>query len=323
MAISVVMSVYNGERWLGEAIESVLAQTYRDFEFIIVDDGSTDGTPAILADYAARDERIRIISQENTGVSRAMNRVLPQVRHEWVARFDADDVMHPRRLERQLAFLEAHPDLAVASCFADYIDEEGHKVGVYDNPLTSPETVRRWLEQGRVIHFIQSGAIMRRDVVLEVGGYRPEYSVTEDTDLWNRIAERGYGVLVQPEVLMKVRVHERSLTRSSMLLQAQQFRWLEAGARLRRAGLPEPTFAEFKEQERRRSLLERVNTSRIDYGRMFYKCAVVSRTRGDRLAMAGHLLLSSALYPSHAASNIWAKAVRPALHRGVSPHALA
>lgn len=323
MAISVIMTVYNGERWLGEAIESVLAQTYPHFEFIIVDDGSTDGTPAILADYAARDPRIRVISQENMGVSRAMNRVLPLARYDWIARFDADDVMHPQRLERQLDFLAAHPELAVASCFADYIDEEGRKVGFYDNPLTKSEVVRRWLEQGRVIHFIQSGAIMRRDVVLEVGGYRPEFSVTEDTDLWNRIAERGYGVLVQPEALMQVRVHARSLTRTSMLLQAQQFRWLEAGAQLRRAGQPEPTFEEFLDGERRRSFIERVNGSRQDYGRVFYKCAVVSRTRGDRLAMAGQLLLSSALYPSHAASNIWAKAVRPALHRGTSPHAAA
>jgi hypothetical protein len=196
-------------------------------------------------------------------------------------------------------------------------------VGSYENPLTCRAVVDRWLGEGRVIHFIQSGAMMRRDVVSEVGGYRPEFSVTEDTDLWNRIAERGYGVLVQSEVLMRVRVHEHSLTRSSLLLQAQQFRWLEEGARLRRAGLREPSFDEFKARERSGSRLQRLNSSRLDYGRVFYKNAVVSRTQGAPLAMFWHLLISTMLFPTHAASNIWSKTVRPLIHRGVPPQALA
>jgi glycosyltransferase involved in cell wall biosynthesis len=313
MAISVVMSVYNGERWLREAIESVLDQTYRNFEFLIVDDGSTDGTPAVLAEYARRDERVRVFSWPNRGVSRSMNAVLPLARHDWIARVDADDLMHPERLERQLAFIELYPDLAVLSCFADYIDERGKQVGSYTNPLTSRATVRQWLETGRVIHFIQSGAIMRRDAVLAAGGYRPEFFVTEDTDLWNRIAEQGYGVLVQPEVLMQVRIHAHSLTRSAMLAQARQFRWLEAGARARRAGLPEPGHAELRERDRRAAWPQRLNTLRLDYGRVFYKAASTSHTQGRPLAMLGQLTVALLLFPSNAMRNVWSKAIRPQL----------
>jgi glycosyltransferase involved in cell wall biosynthesis len=313
MAISVIMTVYNGERWLREAVESVLGQTYPHFEFLVVDDGSTDATPAILAEYARRDERVRVFNWPNRGVSCSMNAVLPLARYDWVARVDADDLMHPRRLERQLAFIDWHPELAVASCFADYIDECGHKVGSYTNPLTSHDTLAQWLAAGRVIHFIQSGAIMRRDVVLEVGGYRPEFFVTEDTDLWNRIAERGYKVLVQPEALMQVRIHARSLTRSAMLTQARQFRWLEVGARARRAGLPEPSYAELRERDREAPLHARLNTLRLDYGRVFYKAASTSRTQGRLLLMTAQLAVALVLFPSNVLSNVWSKAIRPQL----------
>ena len=101
--ISVLMTVYNGERWLAEAIESVLKQTYTDFEFLITDDGSTDGTLEIAKRYARRDSRLSVISHPNWGISRSVNHALGLLKTDWVARFDSDDVMEPNRLERQLA----------------------------------------------------------------------------------------------------------------------------------------------------------------------------------------------------------------------------
>lgn len=318
MPISVLMTVFNGQQWLNEAIRSVLDQTYSDFEFVIVDDGSTDATPDILRRATRLDSRIRIVSHENMGVSRSVNAVLPELQHEWVARFDADDLMMPQRLERQAAFLAENPDVAVASCLADYIDADGDTVGRYDNPLTSRDEVRAWIEAGRVIHFIQSGAIMRRDVVEQVGGYRPEFSVTEDTDLWNRVAEAGFTVLVQPEVLMQVRVHAGSLTRSSLMLQAQQFRWLEEGARQRRAGQPEVSFEAFLEREREANPFRRLNTLRRDYGQVLYKRAAVARTQGAFTSMLAQLGMAMVLYPSHAIGNVWSKSIHSAGSRGAS-----
>ena len=330
MAISVIMTVFNGQQWLEEAVQSVLDQNFADFEFIIVDDGSTDETPQILQRAAGRDRRIRVISQENMGVSRSVNRILPEARYEWIARMDADDVMAPHRLERQLAFVTDNPDVAVVSCFADYIDECGKTIGECHNPLTSRSVVKSWIDSGKVIHMIQSGAMFRRDAVLSVGGYRPEFNVTEDTDLWNRVAEAGYTVIVQPEVLMQVRVHRKSLTRSSLWLQARQFRWLEDGARRRRAGELEISFDEFMAQQRRRPLLSLLNVTRKDVGHLLYKRAAIARTTGATPAMLAFFAASLFVYPSHALDNVWSKGLRTMVlelfgrgDRPVAPHRIA
>src|SRR5487761_1677094 len=107
---SVLMPVYNAERYVGHAVESILRQTWHDFEFLIIDDGSTDRSPEMLRAYAERDPRILLVSRANTGYLRALNEGWPLCRGEYVARMDADDVAMPERLQRQIAFLDAHPD---------------------------------------------------------------------------------------------------------------------------------------------------------------------------------------------------------------------
>lgn len=308
--ISVLMTVYNGERWLAEAIESVLNQTYSDFEFMIANDGSTDGTLEIAERYAALDSRISVISHPNWGISRSVNHALELLKTDWVARFDADDLMAPNRLERQLAFIEQYPDLAVGSCWARYIDSHGRVVGEYKNDLTTPEILSQRLAEGKVIYAVQSGSIIRKDVVQEVGGFRTGFDISEDTDLWNRIAERGYLVLVQPEFLLDVRVHPNSVTRTGSRKQAQQFRWLEITARERRAGRPEPTFQELLRAEREAPWYKRLNQARQDQGQVFYKAAAVARVNGHTALMAATLAGSMLLYPSYCVSNVWTKAVR-------------
>jgi glycosyltransferase involved in cell wall biosynthesis len=121
-AISVAMSVYNGERFLAEAIESVLGQTFADLEFLIVDDGSTDGSRAMIEAYAAKDARIRPILRENRGLIASLNQMLDEARAPLVARMDADDVCLPERLAQQVAFLDAHPDYGVLGCWTVDID---------------------------------------------------------------------------------------------------------------------------------------------------------------------------------------------------------
>ena len=310
MQISVLMTVFNGERWLNDAIRSTLDQTYRDFEFIIVDDGSTDTTPEILELAARRDHRIRVVRHENIGVSRSVNRILPEIRNDWIARLDADDMMHPQRLERQVAFLEEHPDLAVASCFADYVDDRGEVVGVVRK---SPVDVTRGScpvaepGEGAAFHPVGRGSSGGRCSKRWTATV-PEFSVTEDTDLWNRIAEAGYPVLVQPEVLMRVRVHAGSLTRSSLVLQTQQFRWLKDGARRRRSGQPEISFEEHLDAQRTAGIVTRVNIWRSDIGQIHYKQAAVARTDRVLGGMCWHLGVSLLFTPLHLIKNLRRKA---------------
>jgi glycosyltransferase involved in cell wall biosynthesis len=123
--ISVCMPVYNAERYVSEAIESVLSQTFKDFEFLILDDGSTDGSLAILKGHAERDPRIRLTSRPNKGLAPTLNELMDQARGEFVARMDADDVSLPERLERQADYLRKHPDCVIVGCHALVMDSDG------------------------------------------------------------------------------------------------------------------------------------------------------------------------------------------------------
>src|SRR5687768_11090116 len=123
--ISVVMSVYNAGRFLRPAVDSILAQTFSDFEFIIIDDGSTDRSPDVLREYAARDGRIRLTVRPNRGLTRTLNEAIKQARGEFVARMDCDDVALPDRFEKQLAYLRADPTIVCVGGYFELIDGKG------------------------------------------------------------------------------------------------------------------------------------------------------------------------------------------------------
>lgn len=184
--ISVAMSVFNNERHLPAAIESILAQSIADFEFLIVDDGSTDGSGAIIDDFAARDGRIRVFHQENRGLVRSLNRLIEEARAPLLARMDGDDIAFPERFERQVAFLDRHPDHGVLGTYTDQIDEDGRR---WSNDLRLPldhVSLVAAIEQRSPLY--HSSVMMRRDVVRAAGGYRIAYAHCEDYDLWLRLS---------------------------------------------------------------------------------------------------------------------------------------
>lgn len=187
-AISVAMSVYNGERFLAEAIESVLGQTFADFEFLILDDGSRDGTAAIIADFAARDSRIRTILRENRGLVASLNQLLDEARAPLVARMDADDVCLPERFARQVAFLTDHPDHGVVGSWSADIDEHGaaYVVDAPEHPV-SHDAFLTAIDNGWPL-LCHPAVMYRRDLVRSVGGYHVAFRHCEDLDLWLRLA---------------------------------------------------------------------------------------------------------------------------------------
>jgi glycosyltransferase involved in cell wall biosynthesis len=185
--VTVLMSVYNGEKYLREAINSILDQTFRDFEFLIVNDFSEDRTPAILESYD--DPRIHIINnEENIGLARSLNNGLNRAEGRYIARMDADDVALPHRLERQVGCLDDHPDVALVVSGAFIIDENGEKKGVYEPTLTSEEYYYSLLFCNCVIH---SSVMFRKDVVLKLGGYDESLKRSQDYDLWCKISNTG------------------------------------------------------------------------------------------------------------------------------------
>jgi glycosyltransferase involved in cell wall biosynthesis len=314
MFVSVIMPVYNGEAFLREAIESVLAQTHRDFELVAVDDGSTDASPAILAAFAAADLRVRVITQRNCGGARARNRALQEARAEWVINLDCDDIFLPNRIERQLAFLTACPDVKVFACRAFYINRKGRVFGKTKcEPFTTRREFERYYESGLPLGINHSAVAMHRATILEVGGYRCEFEGAEDLDLWNRVAERGHLVLQQDEALLKYRIHDTSVMASRTRQSWEVGDWAIACMRARRAGRPEPTRAEFQAQLRAQPWWRRLQRERHMLARVHYRMAGIDLADGRWPQGAARLALAGCAWPRYVAKRAASQFYKPAL----------
>jgi glycosyltransferase involved in cell wall biosynthesis len=213
------MAVYNSERYLAQAIESILNQTWQEFELIIIDDGSTDRSLQILQRYAACDSRIRLTSRENCGIPHTRNQLLAQTSAELVAIMDSDDVALPQRLARQVAFMQQHPEVVCLGSAFELIDARGRFLTQLPIPLTD-NTIQAHLLAGHAAIF-QPCAMMRRAVVERIGGYDETMTQAEDLDLWLRLGEVGQ-LANLPEALVQYRLHANSVSEQACALQRQK-----------------------------------------------------------------------------------------------------
>lgn len=235
--VSVVMPVRNGERFLAFALDSVLGERDPARELIVVDDGSTDGTGALLAERRKRDSRIIVVNQPASGIVAALERGRRYARAAFIARLDADDIAYPGRLSAQLAAFEADPDLVLLGTAVDRIDANGRRRGVIGYP-TGHAALAEMLRTANT--FSHSSVMMRRSAVESVGGYRPFFAGAEDYDLWLRLSERGkIGNL--PLRLGAYRVHGGSVTSQAALRQAFSASLARRCAVLRQEGKPDPS----------------------------------------------------------------------------------
>jgi len=218
--ISVLMSVYNADRYLAEAIESILNQTLDDFEFLITDDGSTDRSLKILQRYAAEDSRIKLITRPNTGFVVALNELLALAQGEFIARMDADDVALPQRFAQQVALLRREPMVVCVGGAQDKIDEAGRVLIHHEDPLHDTE-IQRMALCGKV-PINHPSAMMRRKAILQVGGYDAALYPAEDLDLWLRLGEIGK-LANLPETVLKYRQHANSISEKRQVEQVQQW----------------------------------------------------------------------------------------------------
>lgn len=202
MRLSVLMSVYNGNRYLPDAIEGILGQTFGDFEFLVVNDGSTDDTAQILALYD--DPRITVLENErNMGLAASLNRGLGVARGQYIARQDADDVSHPERLGKQVAFLDAHPKIGVVATTTEWTDHKGNIARVWRQPTHNADIQEALLKYCCVIH---GSTMYRQRAIHELSGYDEEMRTAQDYDLWLRLSET-WDLACLPQVLYKYRWH--------------------------------------------------------------------------------------------------------------------
>lgn len=206
--VSVVMSVCDGERYLSQALESILGQTFHDFECIVINDGSRDETGAILVRYEKLDPRMRVYHQENHGLIYCLNKGCELARGKYIARMDADDVSMPERFSGQVRYLEANKDIGIVGTWVEYIDETGASLGEWATP-SKPAVIEWFLLFGNCL--AHPSVMMRRDVVERVGSYSDKALYVEDYDLWVRSV--GLTRLANiPESLVKRRICEEGVS---------------------------------------------------------------------------------------------------------------
>lgn len=237
--LSVILCVYNNAPYLPAAIESICGQTFGDFEFLIVNDGSTDGSGEIIDRFAAADPRIRPIHQENRGFVASLNRAIGEARAPLIARMDGDDICAPERFAVQCAFLKAHPDHGVVGSQMSWINADGSP---RERDILYPTGHNDFLRAIELHLPLMShpSVIMRRDIVMAQGNYRPIFRACEDYDLWLRVSEVTK-LTSLPERLYTYRIYEDQVSSRHIVEQA-------AGAAIayqahieRLAGRPDPT----------------------------------------------------------------------------------
>lgn len=207
--ISVLLPVYNAEKFLPEAIESVLGQSYDDFELIAIDDGSNDNSLEILERYSETDNRIRIISRENRGLTPTLNEGIELAIGEYIARMDADDICIPERFAVQLAFLDAHPEICAVGGQVILIDEEGRELTPFSLPHNHADIDKSHLS-GPGSEICHPAAMIRTKVLEHLGGYNEANETAQDFDLWLRMAEVGQLANVD-QIVLYYRQHLQSV----------------------------------------------------------------------------------------------------------------
>jgi glycosyltransferase involved in cell wall biosynthesis len=209
--VSVVLPVFNGAAYIVEAVTSILAQTFRDFELLVIDDGSTDSTRDLLAPFAARDVRLIVLAELRRGLVGSLNHGISIARGPLIARMDADDAALPGRFAAQVAYLDANPDCVVVGTSILKVDAEGKQTKKsslqWQEPTFEPMAFPPQI--GGVPH---PTAMIRATALAKIGGYRPYFYNAEDRDLWARLWDIGR-VYQLPEVELRYRVHAESVTR--------------------------------------------------------------------------------------------------------------
>ena len=251
--ITVLMPAYNAAKYIGEAIASVLGQSFADFELLIINDGSTDATEMIIRSFS--DERIRLINQTNQGVSAALNMGLMNAEAELIARFDADDICLPGRLRKQYEFMTANPGYVLVGTDATYMDMEGNPVFALEYPAYTDENIR--VLPVEVCPFSHATVMYRKEAVIRCGLYDLNAHSFEDHLLWKQLIRQGK-VHNLKEALVKVRFSPDSLTIDEKW-RGSRFRKLKYEA-LRNG------FTDKKSGDEIRLILNRQDTARIKKG---------------------------------------------------------
>lgn len=291
--ITITLPVFNAMPYLEAAVQSILAQSYGDFVFAIVDDGSTDESPRYL--QSIRDSRVQVCSQQNAGLGATLNRLIAMCETELFARMDADDVADSDKIRRQIVFLDAHPEVVMVGTQVRFL-VGGGVCRFSAAPVDHASIVNRLLHgKAGVSH---PTLVLRTAAVRDAGGYRVG-GVGEDLDFCLRMCEQG-GAANLPDELYSYRIHDSSIVTRRRHDIHCGYAYAIRCAECRRTSIDEPTFDEFRSSWEKRSWIDRWVENVDDYAESHYRRGIVALSAGVSLAGWGHLAATSLLRPRSA-----------------------
>lgn len=304
--VSVIVCAYNAENEIAETLDSLICQTYREIEILIIDDASTDRTAEICHTYAEEDARIRIVTHlENRGLAHGRKTGVDEARHEFITFIDADDVAMPNMVERLVQKIENDSRILGVSAYRIYFDDVGD-LGIQRIGPTTREEYMYLYENNKLV-FLSYPNLVRKSDVLAVGGYRVDISIgndgiryadfCEDLDTWCRMSDLsadGRYFITLKEPLSKYRKPLTSMSTGNVRLMQHKIRWIKDCLKRRRTGQEERRFQDFVLS---RSLIERVDDWRADKAAIYYKRAGFSYAKRSFMSLAWFLLLSGVFSP--------------------------
>ncbi|HEY9596871.1 MAG TPA: glycosyltransferase family A protein [Cyanophyceae cyanobacterium] len=277
--LTVIIPAYNGMPFLKDSIQSILNQTYKDFHLLIIDDGSTDGSPEYLKTLV--DSRVDVRYQNHTGLCDSLNQAIASSDSELIARLDQDDIALPFRLQEEIDFLISHSDYACVLSLISRITQNGKEFGSYETDFVKKISDYKWGLYGSIVH---STICFRRESFLALGGYRSSLYPVDDYDLLLRF-EEFYKVAVINRPLIKYRIHSNAGTFKTFYDMEFKTRYVEEMASRRRSGKPELSLMEFKKKE-------------LDQSTLMEKWKRYTHTRGKVMFRKAGLMIGEGQYIS-------------------------
>jgi glycosyltransferase involved in cell wall biosynthesis len=308
--ISIILPAYNAERFIKPAVESILQQTFQDFELIVVDDGSTDNTLEILEVFSQQDSRVRVIRSQHGGLSQALNQGISEAKYAWIGRMDADDVALPERLQKQMQAVMENPHVVAWGTHAYHINSQDKILGVARTGPTTEQEFYNLRNNGDLVQLIHPTVLLKKEVLVAVGGYKSEFEPVEELELFDRMAAYG-PTLAIPEPLLRYRVHSNSVSMQRFFFQRVLMRYVVARHRARLAGQPELSYEQFLQNYQQQPLLTRWRRGLRTVGMFCYRKAGLSLGEGQQLQALFYLGLAATLHPTYSISRVWNQVLAP------------
>jgi len=267
--ISIILPSYNGEQFINEAIKSVLSQTFKNFDFYLINNGSNDNTLEIMKKYCLNDNRIKIINNYKiTPKFKSVNETLNKLKYKWVSVIDDDDILFKNKYEYQINYLNKHPKIKVLSNLATYITDGVNSYGKSINQLKYQNSCFNLIQNKKNVGLTGPGVLFDKDIILKLGGFRDKFWPADDTDMWTRVAENGFVVYSNPKIFIKYRVHKSSITTSNFLLSKTKDKWVNDCLQKRLLKKKELSYDDFCETLKKKPIMYKMSlyfNNRCDY----------------------------------------------------------